>query len=209
MRGISWDGTKTLILPRTGATCDCPARLAKHPTLEPEWLLTCPHTSSPQVTNVVKHKQEARTLKLEHRPHFSTYRIAPCTYDDDKRGVGGPNNLDAWNVVHDGSQTGAICSVFIVHFDYNYHMVESGVKWDTVRAWHIPDTGKHSFRTALARALGMVAYPGDWYLASRTYDDPGDSYSKLHDERQRRRNEQEILDDFIRDIREVDGSSIL
>ena len=47
------------------------------------------------------------------------------------------------------------------------------------------------------------------YLASRTYDDASASYSKLHDERQRRRNEQEILDDFIRDIREVDGGSIL
>lgn len=157
----------------------------------------------------MKQKQEARTLKLEHRPHFPAYRIAPCTYDNDKWGVGGSNDLDAWNVVHDGSQTGAIGSVFIVRSDHNYYIVESGVKWDTVRAWHIPDTGKHSFRTALARALGMVAYPGDWYLASRTYDDPGASYSKLHDERQRRRNEQEILDDFIRDIREVDGGSIL
>ncbi len=54
----------------------------------------------------------------------------------------------------------------VARYDYQYHMVESGEAWDPVRAWHIPDTDKHSFRTALARALGIEAYPGDWYLAS-------------------------------------------
>lgn len=144
-------------------------------------------------------KQEPRTLTLAQRPFHHTFSFTPCTYKA---------SLDAW-VVSNVDLQGVKRPVFIVHCDYKYHMVESGMEWNPSHAWHIPDTGKHSFRMALARALGMEAYPGDWYLASRTYDDAGDSYSKLYDERQRHRNEQEILDDFIRDIREVDGSSTL
>ena len=140
-------------------------------------------------------KQHSMELTLNHRNFSRKYSFAPQKYKTANY------SFDAWSVEH--ADIGGIAqSIFIVHFDCRYYVVDIGVEWNS-NLWYTNNTGKHSFRSALARALGMKAGPGDWYLSDRSYRHERHP-AKEHDNNRRRQREQEALTDFIDDVREVE-----
>ena len=139
---------------------------------------------------------DERTFILPCRLSINTiYRVTPGAYDNDKRIFGRERGRDAWRVAYEDGSDGVV----ILHYDRKYFLLDAGAEWSPSGRYTI-NTSRRSFRDALSSALGLVAGAGDWYLAERRSDGTRDNYDPDNDQL-RKRVEQEVLDEFIKDLR--------